>query len=78
MHDVDFQRLVADLVRAGITQPQIAAGVGCGQSTISDLIRGATREPRYALGQRLIAIAHTHGVVPVQRNVAAQPAAAQA
>lgn len=42
--------------RQGWAQPQIAKEAGCAQATISDLVTGKTTEPRFSLGQRLIAL----------------------
>ncbi len=40
--------------RNGLTQTRLAQQVGCSQASITDLLRGRTREPRYSLGQRLL------------------------
>jgi predicted transcriptional regulator len=45
--------------RNGLTQVQLAERVQCGQATISDLRNGATTEPRYSLGRRLLELAHS-------------------
>ena len=45
--------MVKKLQACGMTQPQIAAQVGCSQSTISDIATGVTREPRYSIGEKL-------------------------
>ena len=41
-------------VKHALTQPQIAALVGCSQACISDLVRGRVPDPRYSVGQRLL------------------------
>ncbi len=52
---MDWKNVIADIQRHGqMTQPQIAEKVGCGQATISDLVNGATKQPRYTLGAALI------------------------
>lgn len=35
---------------------QIAAICDCGQTTISDLLKGTTTDPKFALGQQLIVL----------------------
>lgn len=46
--------LIQELVKEhGLTQPLIAAAVGCGQSTISDLASGKTIDPRHSTGEAL-------------------------
>lgn len=52
---MDWKNVIADIQRHGqMTQPQIAEKVGCGQATISDLVNGATKQPRYPLGAALV------------------------
>lgn len=52
---MNWKNVIADIQRHGqMTQPQIAEKVGCGQATISDLVNGATKHPRYPLGVALI------------------------
>lgn len=65
MHGINFQLLLSGLIAAGMRQPEIAQHVGCGQSTISDLMRGATKEPRYSLGQKILTLAQARGVAVV-------------
>lgn len=54
-----IRALVAD---AGLTQPDIARLCECGQSTISDLLRGNTTDPRTSTGLLLLGLARQHGV----------------
>jgi predicted XRE-type DNA-binding protein len=57
---MDWKTVIADIQRHGqMTQPQIAEKVGCGQATISDLVNGATKQPRYPLGVALIGLLKT-------------------
>lgn len=52
---MNWKIVIADIQRHGqMTQPQIAEKVGCGQATISDLVNGATKQPRYPLGVALV------------------------
>ena len=53
---MDWKLLISELTSRGLSQPQIAAKVGCGQATISDLASARTKEPRHSLGQALIAL----------------------
>jgi transcriptional regulator with XRE-family HTH domain len=53
---MDWQKLIAELQDHGYTQPQIAAACGCGQSTVSELSLGKTKEPRHSLGEALRAL----------------------
>ena len=54
---MDWKQLIADIVRdAKLTQPQIAKHCECAQATISDLATGVTENPRYPLGQSLLAL----------------------
>jgi transcriptional regulator with XRE-family HTH domain len=46
--------LITQLNAHGLTQQQIAAACGCGQTTISEIAAGKTKDPRYGLGQKLI------------------------
>lgn len=41
----------------GFTQPVLAREIGCSQSAISALLTGRNREPKYGLGQKLLALA---------------------
>jgi transcriptional regulator with XRE-family HTH domain len=50
---MDWKTLIAELIAMGMTQPEIAARCGCGQTTISELYRGVTHEPRHSLGEKL-------------------------
>lgn len=54
---MDWKYVIAEIQRlGGLTQPEIAEHVGCGQATISDLCNGATKQPRYQLGAELLAL----------------------
>lgn len=57
---------IATLTTAGMTQEQIGLLVGLDQSTVSRIAKGK-RDPRWTLGQRLIALAGKHGKRP-RRN----------
>lgn len=50
---MNWKNLIAELIATGMTQPEIAARCGCGQTTVSELARGVTAEPRWALGEKL-------------------------
>lgn len=59
MQSIDWRRLIDGLIRSGMTQTQLAAAVGCGQSTINDLLKGRTNEPRASVTLALIGLANT-------------------
>jgi len=44
---------IATIQKRGLSQAQIAAACNCGQVTISDLARGKTKQPHFALGLAL-------------------------
>lgn len=50
---MDWKKLIGDLLQAGMTQQEIADRCGSKQSTISEIYRGDTADPRYALGEKL-------------------------
>jgi predicted XRE-type DNA-binding protein len=49
-----WSQIIADIQKRGLSQAQIAQACGCAQATISDLAKGATTEPRHALGEALL------------------------
>ncbi|KVW77413.1 helix-turn-helix domain-containing protein [Burkholderia ubonensis] len=56
---MNWQTIVEDLTNraaGGWTQVELARRCGCGQSTISDLARGATEQPGGDLALRLLAL----------------------
>lgn len=53
---MDWTKLIAEIQKCGLSQPQIAAKCECAQSTISDLASGTTKEPRHSLGEALRAL----------------------
>lgn len=57
---------IATLTTAGMTQEEIGLRVGLDQSTVSRIAQGKS-DPRWALGQHLIALAGKHGKRP-RRN----------
>lgn len=68
---MDWKNIIAEIQRHGeLTQPQIAHAVGCAQATISDLVNGATKQPRYPLGVALIELRDTVLRQPAERAAA--------
>lgn len=59
---MNWRHVITLMVAAGLTQSQIATACGCGQSTISELYRGFTQDPRWSLGQSLLALAESRGL----------------
>lgn len=54
--DSIWVQCITKLQANGLNQSQIALLCGCGQATVSDLLRGGSREPRYSLGVKLLAL----------------------
>jgi predicted XRE-type DNA-binding protein len=59
---MDWKKLISQLVESGLTQVEIAKSVECGQTTISELFRGETEDPRSSVGLALIALAKKRGI----------------
>lgn len=57
MRPSPWPSIIEGLVQSGLTQPQIAHAADCGQSTISDLLRGKTCDPRTSVGLVLLKMA---------------------
>lgn len=53
MTAMDWKTLIQSLIDKGGTQAEIAAYCKCTQSAISDLARGVTTNPSFALGDAL-------------------------
>ena len=51
---MDWKQHIAQLQARGFTQQQLANACGCAQASICDLAHGRTKEPRYAVGAKLI------------------------
>lgn len=76
MAPINWPEIIRALVdKAGLTQPEIARLCGCGQSTISDLLRGNTTDPRTSTGLLLLGLAKQHGVAEPEWPHVAAPAA---
>lgn len=50
---MDWKLLIAELQSLEMTQAQIAAACNCGQSTVSELAKGVTKDPRHSIGEAL-------------------------
>lgn len=68
---MDWKKLIADLQAAGVTQVQMAAHCGCAQTTISDIVNGRTRRPRYEIGAALVTL---HNSLAQGEKVSTHPA----
>ena len=68
--DMNWKILISDLMNHGVKQQEIARLCGCSQTTVSEILNGATREPRYSLGRELIAL-HTKTVPAGRKRKAA-------
>jgi predicted XRE-type DNA-binding protein len=51
---MNWNQLIKDIQETGLSQVQIATHCNCGQATISELARGVTVQPSYAIGQALV------------------------
>ena len=50
----DWNRIIVEIRKAGMTDSEIAEAVGVCRHTIWGLCNGRTREPKHALGERLL------------------------
>lgn len=57
MSMISWSEVARAVIDSGVTQPQLARLLQCGQSTLSDLLSGATREPRAGVGLALLRLA---------------------
>jgi hypothetical protein len=74
MFKPDWPQIIRALVEDGLTQPEIARLCECGQSTISDLLRGETTDPRTSTGLLLLGLAKMRGVAdPTWPHPAGRP-----
>ena len=72
---INWQHTIKELRRvANLTQPKLAVELGCPQTTLSELERGNTKDPRHELGEKIISLAEKHGIAARE---AAQPHATQ-
>jgi transcriptional regulator with XRE-family HTH domain len=49
-----FQALIKRLLKAGWTQKQIAARIGCSQPNVARLLKDKNAEPKWSVGNALI------------------------
>lgn len=66
---MDWQTLIRDLRNDGMTLQAIAESAGTGLSTISEIGRGATREPRGNLAARLLQVHARRATAPQSKRV---------
>lgn len=62
MLPISWPSIIRALIDSGLTQPEIARLCACGQSTISDLLRGETIDPRTSTGLLLLGLARSRRV----------------
>jgi predicted XRE-type DNA-binding protein len=62
MNNLQITKLITDLENTGLTQKEIAEGIGCGisQSTVCDLKTGKLKSIRYERGVSLLALHKKH------------------
>jgi predicted XRE-type DNA-binding protein len=73
---MNWNQLIKDIQDTGFSQVQIATHCGCGQATISELARGITVQPSYAIGQALVAL-HKRVLRKVKAKSATQATSGQ-
>jgi len=57
-----FKKILEKLVKSGWTQQELAIECKCGQSTLSDIFSGKTKEPRGLLAIKLVELSKNEGV----------------
>jgi transcriptional regulator with XRE-family HTH domain len=62
MSEPHWPQITRQLVESGITQPELAKACGCSQSTVSDVIRGRTKDPRASIALALLRLAKERGI----------------
>ena len=75
---MDWKSLIAELQGLGLSQTQIAEVCGCGQSAISGLARGVTKDPGWSIGERLRRLLEAKKAEAAEGAVAAEGEAAVA
>jgi len=78
LRSMQWKDYLSALAAKGVTQSQIAKEAGCGQSTISDLASGNTKEPRSSLGTALLRIGKRRGIKPPKTITPSTPATQEA
>lgn len=53
---MDWQKIINELMTAGISQRLIADAAGCSQPVISDLSNGIQKEVKYSIGEKILAL----------------------
>jgi hypothetical protein len=73
---MDWTVVISELSGAfGMSQPEIAAACGCGQSTVSGLATGVTKDPRHSTGQKLLALLEAKRLEAATKAVQSPPPA---
>ena len=57
---MNAQAMIDELLGAGLTQTEIATAIGCQQSYVSKLHRGASSRISFAIGESLTALHKRH------------------
>ena len=71
---MDWKALITELHGLGLNQVQIAAACKCGQTTISELFRGVTSDPRHSTGEALKELLRTKRAEAAEKAAAPQTA----
>jgi len=56
MKQVDWQQIVKDLVKSGMTQAQIGEACGVTQAAVNLVNIGVTKDPKYSFGEKLLVL----------------------
>ena len=75
---VDWTALISELQSLGMTQQQMASNCRCGQSTISELAKGVTKDPRHSIGQALLRLLEAKRREAAEKGIAPPAPAAGA
>lgn len=59
---MNFKNILEKLIESGWTQQELAIECKCGQSTLSDIFSGKTKEPRGFLAFKLVELSEKEGV----------------
>lgn len=52
----DWKKIVGEIKACGVTQSKIAAEIGIGDATLSELCSGKIAEPKWSKGDALLAL----------------------
>ena len=65
---MNWKAIIQELLDQGMTQAEIAHGIGLKQPSIAELLSGRTKEMMWRTGDRLIKLHHRKRAVYSRRN----------